>query len=254
MEPNDTDVNESKDRNELTWPLDVQTLQILARASDLYLPDRILDLFFNNIFRYLTLFESLDGVTTSGTAAVDGVKLTLTTGGTSGNSAEASKTPLYQNLLSFGYKSRFRTALQFTSITNHTTYIVAGSLSGGTYYGFKLVGDGSSTKLYGVTKDGSTEQTVLLKSGLSADTTYSLEARYTPKNGVIFYVDTSGMAFGFLNLGTITTHLPSYLLANTDKLYDVKVTTNTNSAKIMKVSYFEYVQFIADSPAGKKPL
>lgn len=248
--PRSTLVSSSATRSFLPWPLDTGSRKVIERVSDEFMPSKVMDLIWNNVFKYTTFFESVDGVTVTlvgtGTATVDGSKVTLTTTTGASDSVEISKTPLYQNLLSFGFQSRFRTNFLIDTITNHTTYIVVGSVPGGTYYGFKMVGDGTKTILYGVTKDGTTENTVQLISGVTVNTSYDIEARYIPKQGVLFLVNnlTPG---GSIIKGRSAVNLPSAAFTTSTNLYDIKITNATGVARALKISFFEYIQTIVET-------
>ncbi len=248
--PGSSKVNDKTTSSILSYPMNSNDKKIIERVSDEFLFTKIMDLLWYNIFHYRTLFESLDGVTTTlvgtGTAVIDGSKLTLTTTTGASDSTGISKTPLYQNLLSFAYPSKMRSNFLIDTVTNHVTYIVVGSVAGGTYYGFKIVGGGSTSILYGVTKDGSTENAVQLLSPVAVNTSYDIEARYIPKVGVIFLVDSLKPS-GSVKKVTSVANLPSYAFTTSTKLYDIKITNSTGAARALKLSFFEYIQTIVNA-------
>lgn len=214
---------------QLNLPLDQQSKKIIEKTVDEFLEDKIFDLIWKKTFHWTTFFESLDGFSTSGTVTVDEDDVLLTTGASDGDSANIIKTPSWQGLITFSQQSYWRTAIEVSSVAAVTKYLIVGGLASGSYYGFKIVDD----SLKGVSYDGSTEKTVDLLT--ISTSTYNIEARYLPRNKIIFLVESA-------ERGVITENLPSPADVANAKLFEFKVTTNENVAKSMQVSFFEYLQ------------
>lgn len=218
-------------RSQLQYPLDTESIMALDKGLDSILADKMFDLMWRKMVHVMLWFESLDGYTTSGTVATDGLVATLTTGNVSGNSAEINKQPTDQGLFVFNQSSRFRTAFNVRSVSAQTIYITYGNKDSADYYGFKIV----DNTLYGVTKDGTTENAVSLQTIITTPV-YNIEARFEPDKGVLFIVDTVQKGKGEKNLPRTN------LTGANAQLMDIEITTNENVAKIMDVSFFEYLQ------------
>lgn len=214
---------------QLKYPLDEQSKNIIKQAVGEIIEEDIHSLIWKKTFHWITFFESLDGFATTGTVVADKDKVLFTTGAVSGNSANMVKTPAWQGIITFSQKSYWRTNIAVDTITAVTEYLVVGSLSSGSYYGFKTVND----SLKGVSYDGTTEKTVDLMTVAVAS--YNLEARYTPSNKIVFYVNGD-------ERGTIMVNLPSPVATPNVNLFEFKITTNATGAKTMQVSFFEYLQ------------
>ena len=215
--------------SQLNLPLDQQSKKIIERTVDEFLKDKVFELIWKHTFHYITFFESFDGFSTSGTATIDKDDVQLTTGATSGNSANIVKTPAWQGLVTFSQQSYWRTTISVSTVTAVTKYFVVGSLASGSYYGFKIVDD----SLKGVSYDGTTEKTVDLATISTG--TYNLEARYLPSNKIIFLVNAA-------ESGVITQNLPLPVVTVNVNFFEFKITTNANAAKTMQFSFFEYLQ------------
>jgi len=233
---------DSIDAQRLSYPLDANSRSVLERVTDDFLLDKVFDLTWKKMFHYLTTFESINTtnsgfgvVAVGGSVTADGTQVTISTGGTSSNSAEVYKRPFNFGPSSFNQKSNFRTAIDLSASTNQTVYIIVGKTGANDYYGFKVV----NGNLYGVTKDGTTENAVLLQT-VTSSTIYNIEARYVPGVKVSFYVDA-------IYKGTSTVNLPRPYVSGSvvvnKNLFDILVTTNENAIKTLTVSFFEFLQF-----------
>ena len=223
---------------QLKYPLDPTSKKVLEQTVDEFLEDKIFDLIWKRTFHWITFFESLDGFTMSadglGTNVLSGADLNMTTGAVSGNANEIIKQPSWQGLMTFSRRSAMRTSVVLTQVTTQTIYLVTGGLSSGSYYGFKIV----NATLSGVSYNGTTETLVTLATLIGA-TTYNLEARYSPKDKIVFYVNSVDR--GTIN-HAVATSLPLADETSETQLMDIKLTTNTIAAKTMQVSFFEYFQ------------
>ena len=216
---------------QLQFPLDQVSKKIIERTVDEFLEDKIFDLVWKKTFHWITFFESLDGfAVVADVQSIDHNDVVITTSAVNGNTASVKKQPQWQGLITFSQKSYMRSAFTINSVANVTAYIIIGSTSSGSYYGFKIVND----SLKGVSKDGTTEKTVDLKT-ISASTSYNIEARYSPADKIVFLVDA-------VEMGVITQNLPSR--ADTPNILPLhfSITTNTTAAKTLQFSFWEYMQ------------
>jgi hypothetical protein len=191
---------------------------------------KIYDL-MKNIVTWETFFETKDGFTIVGTVTLNPDEIEVTTTAVNGNSSSIAKIATWQGLFSFGRKSMFRSQFNLNSIAAVTAYIVMGNQSGsGTpanqYYGFKVV----NNTLYGVVKDGTTENTVALQT-ITTDS-YSVQAEYIPGDSVVFSVN-------MIKRGKISKNLPLPKLQAQSTLMEIKVTTNETEIKILQSSFFQ---------------
>ena len=221
--------------SQLNLPLDQISKKIIESTVDEFLEDKIFDLVWKKTFHWITFFESLDGFNVVANAqSIDKDDVAISTSAVNGNSAYVRKTPGYQGLITFSQKSVMRTTFIIDSVANVTVYLVVGGTSSGEYYGFKVVND----SLKGVSYDGTTESTVSLQT-ISANTSYNVEARFSPNDKIIFLVNAT-------ERGVLTTNLPSGISAGAEavnvNLIEFKITTNTTAAKELKFSFFEYLQ------------
>ena len=223
---------------QLKYPLDQQSKRIIEQTTDEFLEEKVFDLIWKRTFHWLTFFESLDGFTVTeggaGTNVLTGTDLIMTTGALTTNANEVIKQPAEQGLMTFSRRSNMRAGFLLGQITDQTVYIVVGGLSSGSYYGFKI----TNATLYGVVSNGSTESTVTLAT-LSASTVYTMEARYSPKEKVIFYVDA--VEKGVIQ-NSVATPIPLANETASVRLMDIKITTNADAAKVLQISLFEYLQ------------
>lgn len=221
-------------KGKLDFPATKETEKVIEDAVDRFLDDKIFDLIWKNIFHWFTFFESTDGFGTAGTVGIDEDDLLITTGATSGNTANIHKHPSWQGLFTFNRKSRMRTAVVLNSVAAQTIYLTVGdrNVASTNYYGFKIV----NATLYGVSYDGVTEKTTSLQT-LVTSTNYNLEARYTPHGQIVYFVDAT-------EKGSIQVNLPKPNATTADvRLMLIEVTTDEDVAKSIQVSFFEYLQF-----------
>lgn len=212
-------------------PINPETKSQVSQMLDELLPDKIFDLIWKKTFHWITFFESFDGFALSATAPTIGsANISLTTSGALNNEVEISKPPLFQGLITFSQRSAFRTTINLSVITNQTAYITVGNKDSTHYYGFKI----SNATLYGVSYDGSTENAVTLAT-ISASTAYTIEARYTPTDKVVFFVDT-------IEKGVSKVNLPSPVVTANAQLMDIRIKATQAEAKTLQVSFFEYLQ------------
>lgn len=214
--------------------------QAVDAAIDERMPNKIIDLEWNNSISYLTFFESLNGYSTSNVAFNnEDVRFSLP----ATNNAEAylQKRPTHNAFLSFATPSYFRTTIYLSSVTSIKGQIVIGAstadgLGGFTTnnrkYGFYF--NGSS--LYGIVGNGTSESTVLLET-ISASTNYNLTAKFTPASKVVFFVDG-------VQKGVVKTNLPYPSTAGSAEtnFFKYDLVNNEGVAKTMDISYFQYIQ------------
>ena len=216
---------------QLKYPLDPQSKKIIERTVDEFLEDKIFDLMWKNTFHWITLFESLDGFNV--TADVQNIShsgVSITTSDVEDNVAYLTKQPSIQGLITFSQKSCMRSAFVIGSVADVTSYILVGDTSSESYYGFKIV----DNSLKGVSYDGTTEKTVDLKT-ISASTVYSIEARFSPADKIIFLVNA-------VEMGVIQENLPSRLAVVNILPLRFSIQTNTTAAKTLQFSFWEYLQ------------
>lgn len=215
---------------QLSYPLDSGSKQIIKRVIDEYLPNRALEYVWNNFFYFPCLFESLDRwdsftLGAGATVVVNTAGLVLTTAAGTPSNATTSLAVNANTIVDFSRPSRFRTSCEVDILTNMSFYIYA--IEGtSNYYGFRFDG----TALKGISYDGTTESTVTLLTA-SAGTVYVLEARFLPNNSITYFVDG-------VQRGVITTHLPTGdVLAIANYYLD----TSNATAKQAVISYFELI-------------
>lgn len=224
----------------LEYPVDVQSKAAIEQAVDEFLPNKILDIIWKKTFHYLTLFESLDGFGGSGVTIAND-QLTFATGAVSGNFAEIFKQPNNQGLATFSQRSFLRTNVKLAQITNQTIYITVGNVRNVSEgYGFKI----SDDTLYGVSNDGTTESTVKLQV-LQANQKYHIEARYLPGQRIVFFADdpTTTPVTSIREVGSKVNNLPIPDATGNTLFFFTRITTNAAAAKIMWMSFVEYLQF-----------
>ena len=227
----------------LKYPLDGADKAVIDRVIDDVLSEKILDTVWNDFFYYLTLFEDIENGLGLADASVGGSGATyagmlLKTGATSGNETTIGRDlTAFAGTVTYDQPSRFRTTFNIQDVSaegtpdNQTIFIGIGlgdSSPSAQCYGFRV----TNTTLYGLTCDGSAETAVQLLTGLAFETEYTIEARLTPSQKVLFYVNEK-------ERGVSTTNIPTDTVA---VLPRYSITTNEATAKQIQVSYFEYIQ------------
>lgn len=225
--------------SQLKFPLDKTDKNIIEKAIDSFLQDKIFDLEWSNFYHYSTWFESVDGYEVqSGTVANDGgVGVLLTTGIVNGNTAEMIKDPETQNLLRWDKNQRFRASFFVNATTTQTVKVCIGEETPAvgavqTGYGFKV----TNAALKGISANGTSETEIDLGVTLSAAAGVDVEARFVPGKKIIFLVNK-------VERGLITDNLPS--LDSTplhNNFINVWIKTNDAVARSMEITYFEYIQ------------
>lgn len=237
---------ELEQKREITYPPDLDFKRSVELVLDGLLREKIHDTLWRKTFRFMTLFESLDGwgttVINSSTVVAASDMVTLTTDTATNDSAKLFKNTDIQGLISFSQRSRFRTRIELSSVADQLVYITIGNIQGGAQgYGFKI----ADAVLSGVTDDGTTESLVTLIT-LQANKEYSLDARYEPGRGVVFLVDdpTSTPAAPLDEQGSLSTNIPDTAITPNDYPFDFYIRTDTTAAKVLRVSFTEYLQEI----------
>lgn len=218
-----------------------QDLKVAVRQIlDEELPNRILDLNWDNVVSYFTFFESLDGYSVSNVAFnSEDVRFSLPA--TDNAEARLQKRPSYNAFLSYSTASRFRTSIILSSVTSIKGQIAIGGVTAdGTggfttnnrKYGFYFNG----ASLYGVVGNGTNETTLLLQT-ITLNTTYNLTAKFSPGDKVVFFVDG-------VEKGVIKTNLPYPSVSGVaeSNFFVYSIVNNETSAKTMDTSYFQYSQ------------
>ena len=216
----------------LNYPLDNQSQVIIERAVDKFLAQKVFDANLIEYFYYLTLFESLDGL--GGATATTDTTFTgvvMATTSSSGNDQQVGRDLQHlDGTVTYTRTSKFRTAVLFNQSTSQEFFVGLGNgkvRPVDDIYGFELI----NSTLRGITANGTSETKVDLIT-ISSATQYSLEARFTPNESVIFLVDNK-------EVGVITTTLPTGLVA-TMPFYYLK--TTTSATRQVDFGYFEYMQ------------
>ena len=218
------------------YPPSVDFKAAVNEVLDEALSDRIINLSWDKVFPYITHFETL-GTRHTNTGSVgsattlDSTGLVMETGATLNNNRAVALNTDNNQFLSFDRKSRLRTVFAIESLIqldNQTTYILTHRESGANIdaYGFKISGN----SLLGLAMNAGTETTVSL--GTLANNTFTkLEARYSPRDKIVFYVDEA-------EKGVLTTGLPSPAGAP-EALYYFDIKTTEAETKILTIQMFE---------------
>lgn len=203
----------------------------VEEAMDEILPEKILDLVWNNFFYYPEVFTSLDSLSES-IIGSSGLRFTATpqpvlevfTGANSSDSVLSGKHLFQQDFLSFDKLQYFRTQFQIDSVSN----VVANITIGPDGYGFRI----SNNSLIGFVTDNDSNETTVTLQTILVNTTYKIEAKFFPIiDKVIFLVDNveKGVVKG----------LPTGQHTN---LWSLELTTSENATKNMLVQTFELIQ------------
>lgn len=193
----------------------------------------------------ITMPGSWDTATSgSATLSFGSAGCVLSTGATSGSASGIAKRPLSQNIIRFDKIQRFRTAFRLSAITNQTAYLIRGGTAQAgasfKYFGFRITG----STLQGTVENNNASTRTNLDLGVTlvADTTYEVEARFFPKEKVIFLVKNS--AGEFEERGIITTLGAAGIPAGTTEIdfFEFYISNSAAEAKQLTVSYVEYIQ------------
>lgn len=229
-------------RGGITYPLDKVSQDVVERVTDNFLVDKVMNVQWNDLFYWMTFFDSITGWFIGGTTAIpvdatyQGIAMAV--GATNNETSILHKAPLYQNILSWAMQSRFRTGVKMAQFNAAEFYAVVGSLELAdtqTHIGFKFL----NSSLYGTVANGTAQTTVLLKSGLSNGDAYELEYRFFPKERVVFYMSDPNKSLVH-EAGVITTNLP-LPTGSADFLY-FRLKTLAAVSKSASFSYVEYIQ------------
>lgn len=179
-----------RDRRQLKYPLDVESVGILRRAAQQYMPDLIFDMAWQNVMRHVELFDSIDGFyKTSGvslhTTATNNY-VTFTTAASADDRQVLAKVPTIQRSLTWAGRSNVRFSAGMDTATQ-CYFIVGGDPHSSPHqnaYGFRV----ENGTMYGVTVNF-TNGISLVTLGSRTSSTTVFEARYQPQVGVDFFVD-----------------------------------------------------------------
>lgn len=191
------------------------------------------DLVWRKYFYYYTFFESVDGLTRTGTVTIDGTGVTLNTGA---GTASIIKEPLVQasvGSIDFAKHSRIRFGVEFGagSLSSVVAYFTLGTFGiGENYYGFNI----SNSTLRGSSSNANTTASNAIDlQTLSVSTSYELEARFYPNvKKIIFSVNG-------VQRGILRSDLPTGTSAN---VLSAIIGTTDSATKTVVVSYHEILQ------------
>lgn len=254
MQTDQTKIEEMENRindleekiGKLAFPLDDTSQEIIKRIVGDSFISKFPDILWDNLFYYSTYFGISDAALSEGWGLADSSTtpstgnsfqgVGLATGSTLNDETSIGKEPIYQDVLSYDEPSRIRTAIHLSSVSDvefNFTIGIGGNGATTKHYGFLVVGN----KLYGISGDG-TSQTKKELTTLIASTSYLLEARFSPKNNVIFYLKNSNDN-KLYEAGSITTNLPSGTFT---KWVEYSIITRAAAWKQVNISFFEYMQ------------
>jgi len=214
----------------LGFPLDPITSKIIGdKISKVFL-----DTMWNGFFYYLGFFEPsvwYDQVTGSGTVT-HRTGIDLNTGVTNPSTAKViTEFPGFPDFVlnTVNTHQRFRSVFAISAtMTNLVAYIVRGNISDWEiYYGFKVI----NSTLMGVSQDDTGSEATVNLMTIQGDTNYDIEARFYPKEKIVFYVNGD-------IVGTLATKIPTSIIG----LGEVRISTSTTADKEMTVPFFEYIQ------------
>lgn len=188
-----------------------------------------LDILFDNIYYYNTWFDSVDGFEAVGNSYTAAGILILETDASGSDQAYITKVnPVILNSLDFTKESRFRVAIQPRQITNQNIKAVAGDYNTQSY-GFEI----EDSTLKGFTHDASSGTTTDILT-ITANSNYTMEARFFPGNRVDFAVN--GIVYG-----SISTTLPSDI--NTAEiLFSISIAEQEAALKGLEIGSAEFIQ------------
>lgn len=141
-------------------------------------------------FHWFTLFESIDGYAKggAGTQTLNPDHVALATTGASSSVSSLQKDALYSSNFTWSKRRKMKFGVRFNQNTSQYIDMVTGGQSYGVgvrQFGFRVI----NGTLYGLSCDGTVEDTPTLVGTVSTGTTYELEARLTPGVSVEYYVN-----------------------------------------------------------------
>ena len=216
---------------QLKYPLDSKSVEILKGFLDNELPSKIFNINWNSHFYFSTMFESLDRWLTSGTGSglinSDGLNLKNKVGALDDWALGIAT----GSLLDYSKKSRFRLATKIDVVAN--AFLAIYTLNDATsnnYYGISI----EAGVIKGNSKYKGTETSINLTS-VGNNTFVTLEAQYSPHDGVIFFVDG-------VQRGKIVKNLPDINASPKPNSIVQFVLETTGADKTAIISYFEFSQ------------
>ena len=210
-------------KQQLTYPLDRKTIDVLNRYIREKAINFILDIVWRSHFYFFTAFESSDRFLTSATGSFQGVTsdgLELEVDSGSSNTTELTLSVPDDTLIDYTKRTRIRTAVQVSSVSDF-------EVSAGNRIRFLIDDD----VIKGFVSDGSNTSFVTLGTAATG-TFYELEARYFPNDKTVFYLDKR-------EAGVITDRFP----AGNTILCSFSIERTAGSAtKNANMSFFEMIQ------------
>ena len=217
------------DKNQLEFPLDEETIKIIKDTVS----DNILDIAWGD-YIYINPFHADLGrflVAGGGTGnfAYTSTGLVASTAATDAT-FDAGDLLMQPAVISLSKELRLRVNAEVDSITNidATVYTLA---QGTDIIGFQFL-DGV-LQGFSTNTDGTT--TAIMLSAYVADTQYTLELRYYPKDVIRFYINDD-------NVASITANLPIADGSGVVSMFGMSVTTGEDAIKTLEVSYADIIQ------------
>lgn len=215
---------------QLTRPLDPVSVALIEEQVLETMRLKGLAPSWDSFFRFLTVFEDIGRYTTDGLGNIQSVDFEgLVLEVTSGSTAEAFLTlnVAAGTLVSHLKQTRCRFAFKTTNTSNVNFDVVTiGGAGGYIGVGFR------SGQMLGLSSDGTTEKTVVLRTAYTGDTFYEVEILFFPGNRMVFLLD--GVERGMINTN-FPSAVPTYIFsAGIEKL--------TAATQNGHVAYFELIQ------------
>ena len=253
-----------------TYPPSVDVKNTISASLDELLPDKAINVLWNNYFYYFTWIESINAIVSQGNDSAGNTQANITipgswevatsgsgslsfgtagavlaTGATNGSATGIDKRPISQAIIRLDKPQRFRTAFRLSATTNQVAYLVRGgvAIAGATnkYFGFRINGNA----LQGTVENNNASTRTNLDLGvtLSANTTYEVEARLFPNDKVIFLVKNATTNI-FEEKGVIATYGAAGIPTGTTQVdfFEFYIGNSAAEDKQITVSYVEYVQ------------
>ncbi len=229
---------------QLTYPLDEISKRIIKDivADPNFMRSVIIKTLWENTEIYNPMFESLDGLSLTGTVpTLNDTGITMTTDTVANSVSGIIKDGLSDFHLTFAKWSAFRVRAEWQagSLTASTGHFIVGAYTANAgananFYGFTV----SGTTLNGVTcnSDTGTPTTMALMTIATTPSVYELEARYTPGKSVVFLVNG-------VEKGIITTTLPySDFEEQIGAIMDWEIKTTNTDAKTVIMGAYSFIQ------------